>query len=347
MPRRLTGIGLTLLFLTLTVFGSGAQSADGTLTNNNGTASTLWFISGESSLVMNGFDLNARNITLPIQVESITISVRTPTPGIPVEAVIYQDQDGGSPQNATLLARKSFDITTAGIFTAKFDTPVTVNRRFLWVGFYLPVDFEFRADTQGKSVLTYWAWTPGGAVDLNNLSSAAVFGPGDGSGPVSITMNGVARINANIVSGGQVVTNPVSSPQILGDAATDLSVMTRYPVCAAKYDSGDLLVTYQDALDLDCKVVNGAYQPDNPAGYAQRGPLYDIVIFGVASSGTVPIPYPITHCIAPTEKQIETAVLGLAYGAPRKWEILPTVRFGSTICAEVSYSGFLSVFLPR
>src|SRR5690606_18090063 len=83
MPRRLTGLGL-LLLLSLTVFGSTAQTADGTLTNNNGTASTLWFISGEPSLVINGFDLNARNITLPIQVESITISVRTPTPGIPV-----------------------------------------------------------------------------------------------------------------------------------------------------------------------------------------------------------------------------------------------------------------------
>lgn len=347
MPRRLTGIGLTLLLLSLTVFGSSAQTADGTLTNNNGTASTLWFISGEPSLVINGFDLNARNITLPIQVESITISVRTPTPGIPVEAVIYQDQDGGSPQNATLLARKSFDITTAGIFTAKFDTPVTVNRRFLWVGFYLPIDFEFRADTQGKSVLTYWGWTPGGTFDLNSLSTATVFGPGDGSAPVSITMNGVARIDANIISGGQNVTNPVNSPQIVGDPNTNLSVLTRYPVCAVRYDTGDLLVTYQDALDLDCKVVHGAYEPENPSGYAQRGPLYDIVIFGAASTGTVPIPYPITHCIEPNDNQVETGVLALAYGAPREWHILPTVRFGTTLCAEVSYSGFLSVFLPR
>lgn len=345
MPRKIIVFSLTLLLLALSI---PVGAADTTLTNNSGTASTLWFISGEPSLVINGFDLNARSITTPIQVESIAISVRTPKPGSLVEALVYEDQDGGSPQNATLLARKSVDITTAGVISVKFDAPVTVNRRFLWVGFYLPVDFEFRADTQGKSVLTYWGWKPGTTFDLANLSTATVFGPGDGSAPVSIAMNGVARITADIVTGGQTVTVPVGAiPQIQGDPNTNLSVMTRYPVCAVTYDSGDVLVTYQDGIDLDCKVVNDAFQPAEPANYRQRGVLYDIYAFGLDAGGTSPYPYPITHCITPTQAQLDNAVLGLAYGAPRTWQILPTVRFGTTICAEISYSGFLSVFVPR
>ncbi len=146
MPRKLTVLGLALFMLVLPM---SAQAADTTISNNSGTDSTLWFISGEPSLVINGFDLNALSITTPIQVESIAISVRTPKPGQLVEAVVYEDQDGGSPQNAILLARKAVDITTAGVFSVKFDAPVNVTRRFLWVGFYLPVDFEFREDTQG------------------------------------------------------------------------------------------------------------------------------------------------------------------------------------------------------
>ncbi len=344
MPRKLTVLGLALFMLVLPM---SAQAADTTISNNSGTDSTLWFISGEPSLVINGFDLNALSITTPIQVESIAISVRTPKPGQLVEAVVYEDQDGGSPQNAILLARKAVDITTAGVFSVKFDAPVNVTRRFLWVGFYLPVDFEFRADTQGKSVLTYWGWKPGTTFDLANLSTATVFGPGDGSAPVSIAMNGIARITADIITGGQTVAKPVGSiPQILGDPATNLSVMTRYPVCAVTYDSGDLLVTYQDGIDLDCKVVHDSFQPTVPANYRQRGVLYDIYAFGLDSGGTTPYPFPITHCITPTQNQLDNAVLGLAYGAPRTWQILPTVRFGTTICAEISYSGFLSVFVP-
>lgn len=346
MPRTRSVIAALLLFvLSLSV---SAQAADTTLTNNTGTASTLWFISGEPSLVINGFDLEARSLSRPVQVESISISVRTPVPGQLVEAVVYEDQDGGSPQNATLLARKSVDITTAGVITVTFDAPVTVNRRFLWVGFYLPVDFEFRADTQGKSVLTYWGWKPGGTFDLTNLANATVFGPGDGSQPVSISMNGVARINANLITGGQVPAQPVAaSPQIQGDPNTDLSVLTRYPLCAVLYDSADVLVTYQDGLDLHCKVVTDYLQPEVPANYRQRGPLYDIYAFGTLDGGLSPYKYPITHCIKPTAEQLPTAIIGLAWGAPRTWEMLPSVRFNDTICAEVRYSGFISIFTPR
>lgn len=346
MPRKLVVLVLALIIMTL---GVSAQQADNTLTNNTGNASTLWFISGEPSLVINGFDLESRSISTPIQVESISISVRKAVPGAHVEAVVYQDQDGGSPQNATLLARKTVDITSAGVWTVKFDAPVQVTQRFLWVGFYLPVDFEFRADTQGKSVLTYWGWVPNGGVDVVNLSSASVFGPSDGSAPVGIAMNGVARINAHIISGGQVITPPVGSvQQIVGDANTNLSTLTRYNVCDIMYDAADLYVTYKSAINVDCKVVTDKYDAPAPDGYEKRGLTYDIYSFGTTSGGLAPYPFPITHCIVPTQANIDAgAVIGLSWGAPRKWQLLPTVRFGSHLCAEVSYSGSFSIFVPR
>ncbi|NOG49561.1 MAG: hypothetical protein HND48_09040 [Chloroflexi bacterium] len=130
--------------------GMTAHAGDTVLTNNTGTASTIWFISGEASLVINGFDLTSRSIQTSVLVDRISISVRTPRPGVPVEAVIYEDADGGSPRNAALLARKTVTIDTAGVFNVDFDPAIEVKRPFLWVGFYLPVDFEFRADTQGK-----------------------------------------------------------------------------------------------------------------------------------------------------------------------------------------------------
>lgn len=331
--------------------GMTAHAGDTVLTNNTGTASTIWFISGEASLVINGFDLTSRSIQTSVLVDRISISVRTPRPGVPVEAVIYEDADGGSPRNAALLARKTVTIDTAGVFNVDFDPAIEVKRPFLWVGFYLPVDFEFRADTQGSSVLTYWGWTPGGTFDLANLASAAVFGPSDGSAPVNITMNGVARITAEIVTDGSTATTTLGTTsgirQIVGDPNTDLSVMAQYPVCSnVTFDSADVVVTYQDAIDLYCREVAEALEPAAPAGYKQRGPLYDVYVFRI-ESGLIPYPYPITHCVRPRDKQVESAVIGLAYGAPREWRILPTVRFGAVVCAELTHAGFVSLFTPR
>lgn len=338
----------------LILSASSLRAGDRVLTNNSGSASTIWFISGEASLVMNSFDLQAASVTLPTRMDRASISVRTPQPGRPVEVVVYQDANGGSPVDAQLLYRQTVDITTAGVFTVTFNAPVTITERFVWVGFYLPVDFEFLADTSGTSTRTYWAWQPNSTFDLANLRSAAVLGPADGSAPVTINMRGVARITAEVITG--TTANPTAQPtaaatpvrQIVDTSGVSLAPMIAYDTCPAVfYDSGDFDVTYRFGLRSYCRPVERRFlNPEQPAGYRQTGPLYDVYFFGLPS-GTDPLPEAITHCIKPPAENLDGAIIGLAYGAPREWVLLPTVRFGELICAEIFYTGFLSYFLPR
>jgi hypothetical protein len=171
----------------------------------------------------------------------VSISVNKPVPGGAVTAVVYQDTNGGSPVDATLVGQTSVNIASAGVFTAVFPTPVQVNAPVVWVGFYLPVNFEFLADQSGSSVLTYWAWTPGGTFDLTRLSSASVLGPANGTAPVNLNMNGIARITAEITGGaGSVTVTGTPGASVLGTpgavttqvASTgnvDLSVLRGYP----------------------------------------------------------------------------------------------------------------------
>jgi hypothetical protein len=74
--------------------------------------------------------------------------------------------------------------------------------------------------------------------------------------------------------------------------------------------------------------------------------LYDVFFY--KSSGLISgrLDYEVTHCIRPAAEDLNTALIGLAYGAPRQWRILPTERFGDLVCAEVRHGGNLSVFLP-
>jgi len=333
--------------------GVSAQAGDVILTNNTGTTSTYWFVSGEPSLILNGFDLAAKGVTLPVQVEKISISVRRPMPGNPVEAVVYQDADGGTPQNATLLKRQTVDISVPGVYTVTFDQPVTVTQNFLWVGFYLPVDFEFYADTAGTSVLTYWGWKTGTVFDLNNLNTAATFGPANGTAPVNLDMKGNARITAELITGkatgGTTTTNPAAIKQVVGDASTSLTPMSVYPANCPNvyYDSGDLSITYVSAINFQCRPVGARLEPADPAGYERRGLLFDIYVFGM-ETGLTPLPYPVTHCIKPgVDTNLQNGVIGVAQGAPRQWIILPTVRYGEFLCAELTYAGFVSVFTPK
>lgn len=347
MPRNLRWILMPVLLMALVV-GFGAQAGDVVLTNNSGTTSTRWFISGEPTLVMTGFDLQGKGVSLPTRLDKVSINVRRAMPGNPVEVVVYQDADGGSPQNATLIKRQTVDITTNGVYTVTFDAPVSVTQRFLWVGFYLPVDFEFFADTAGSSVLTYWAWTPGTVFDLNNLASAQTFGPADGSAPVNINMQGNARITAELITGSGTSTPGTTDPdlitQIVGDPNTNLDPLVRYRECqSVAYDNDDVVLTYRDSLDFYCKVAPGFLSPATPEGYVRRGLLFDVFVFG-APAGAEFIEFPVTHCINANEDIRGSAVLGVAYGAPRQWEILPSVRFNNRICAEVKRMGFMSIF---
>jgi hypothetical protein len=364
--RDVLALLLMISLLALSLSGVHAQTETTTLSNNSGSESTVWFITGEPSLVMNGFDLGPLNLNFPIHVRSVSIAVETPTPGQQVEVVVYQDATGGSPIDATVAGRMSVNIAQSGVFTAVFPEPVEINQPVLWAGFYLPVDFEFLADTSGTSVLTYWAWQPGARFDLANLNSAGVFGPANGSAPVNLDMGGIARINVEIVTDGPVDTSTTTlatgvgagvSPridadgrilQVVGDSSVSLAPMVPYSECTSlSYDALDIAITYRQSVRFYCKPDNINFAPPTPEGYSRRGLLYDVFAFGLQSPGTVEMPYPVTHCISPAAEDLERAVIGLGYGAPRQWTILPTVRFGSVVCAELNYTGHVSYFVPN
>lgn len=321
------------------------------LTVNTTSDSSSWFISGEASLVMNGFDLNALGIARPAVIDRVSISVDSPTPGVPVEMVIYEDANGGSPSDATLAGRRQVDITTSGVFTVTLDTPITINQPAVWIGFYLPVDFEFLADTSGPSVLTYWAWTPGATFDLNSLASAAVLGPADGSAPVNLNMNGKARITAEITGADGTTAGATTAgtlTQTAGASGVDLNVLAAYPLCeAALWDTADEFVSLSDSVNMHCREVPLWQSPAAPDGYVRRGPLYDIMFYkdgGVVAAGRMDIA--VTHCIRPEAGDLASAVIGSAYGVPRQWHVLPSQRFGDLVCAEVRRGGNLSYFVP-
>lgn len=334
---------LILCLLCLLIGGTAVYAGDTTLSQNSGSGNAPFFISGEPSLVINGFDLNAIGIARPAVIDRVSIAVRTPVAGTPVDVVVYQDANGGSPADATLAGTTQVTIDSAGTYTAVFPTPVTVTQPVVWVGFYLPVDFSFLADTSGTSVLTWWAWTPGGRFDLNKLGSASVLGPGDGTAPVNINMNGKARITLEITGAGGSATAGTTGTNV---SAADPAVLATYPLCSALlWDTADEQISYQDRINLHCQEVPLWEAPPVPSGYTLKGAVYDVVAFG--ANGTTPPRWEvrITHCIHPAAEDIDRAVIGSAYGSPRVWNILPSARVGDLICAEVRYPGNLAYFV--
>lgn len=343
------------LLLAFVGMGMGAVQAGERAVSINGEGNDVWFVSGEATLIMNGFDLAAFGVGQPAYIDRVSIAVDTPVAGATAEVVIYEDANGGSPVDARLAGRTSVSITQAGVFTAVFPTPVTVTQRAVWVGFYLPVNFRFLADTSGTSVLTYWAWTPGALFDLNNLGSAAVLGPSDGTAPVNINLNGKARISF------EVSTTPAgaaSTPGAVGTLVTqqqgpaggDLSVMATFPLCPqVSYDTADEAVSWGNDMNTHCTILTNTYvSPPSPSGYDRRGSLYDIVFF--RSFGNVQfdrLDFAVTHCIRPEAIDLPTAVIAVAWGAPRRWVIQPTLRVGDVICADIRRGGNLGYFVPN
>jgi hypothetical protein len=343
--------GLVLLFLLL--ISAPVLAGDRVLSINSGSENVSWFISGEPSLVMNGFNLNEQGITLPAVIDRVSIAVEAAVPNTPIDLVIYQDANGGSPVDATLVTQTQVTINQAGTFTVTLPTPVTITQPAVWIGFYLPVDFRFFADRSGTSVLTYWAWTPGGRFDLTQLSSAAVLGPADGSAPVSINMGGKARITAEIVTSGTAATPAPDAPGtvVTGDTtgtALNPGALQPYLTCNnLLWDSDDERISYSDRVNPHCNDVADFLAPANPMGYVRRGNLYDVFFFkdnGVLVDNR--LSFAITHCIRPDGADIDRAVVGSAFGSPRTWRILPTARFGDLICAEVRHGGNLAYFVP-
>ncbi|MCB9451857.1 MAG: hypothetical protein H6672_10480 [Anaerolineaceae bacterium] len=355
MFKKLT-VGLFFCLVLLIGFSATlVEAGDLVLTDNSGTESSIWYVTGEQTLVMNGFDLTPLGLQLPAQIDRVSIAVDAAVPGTLIDVVVYQDGNGGSPVDATLIGQKQVDILQAGVYTVVFDTPIQVTQPVVWVGFYLPVNFKFLADKSGSSVLTYWAWTPGARFDLSQLSSATVFGPADGSAPVNLNMNGIARITAEIssVSGDTTVVTPSIDPatglitQVSAPVPAQFSVMRRYAGCETlEWDTADVDITLKDSIDLICKEIWPGFAPASPAGYARQQLLYDVTIYTDEGPFAGELPAAVTHCIEPNPADIDRAVVGVAFGTPRQWEILPTVRFGNVVCAEVTHGGGLSYFIP-
>ncbi|MFN8377128.1 MAG: hypothetical protein U0452_00510 [Anaerolineae bacterium] len=341
MLRRFGLFGIAVLALLMAT--TGVLAGEQTLSINGNDQSAIWFVSGEASMILNGFDLSRFNVALPATIDQVNIAVDRAVPGQSIDVVVYQDANGGSPVDATLAGRTTVDITGPGVFAATFATPITVTQNAIWAGFYLPVDFQFLADTSGTSVLTYWAWNPNGRFDVANLSSAAVLGPADGTAPVNINMNGIARITLGI-TGGQSTTPTVG--QTVGGAA-DLSVLATYPACQALlWDTADERVSLDDEVNLHCREVTAQYAPSNPLGFVRRGPLYDVLIY--KPNGVVPqrLDAAVTHCIRPAAEDLANAVIGVTVGSPHSWLLLPTERYGDLVCAEIFRVGNISYFVP-
>lgn len=363
MNKFLVHLTGALLFTLLSFTSFRADAGDVVLSNNSGTDSTTWAIQGEPSVVITGFNLNDKGITRPAAIDRVSIDVSIPLASQNTEVLVYEDPDGGSPANASLAGRATVTIGQAGVYTHTFETPVQITQPVVWVGFYLPVGLEFRADTSGSSVLTYWAWEPGTTFDPANLGAVSVLGPADGSAPVNINMGGVARITAEVVTDGTPSTGSTTTDtpetvrtddeerilQVTGSANTDFSPMVAYDDCPRlAYDAADISASYDNGIRVFCKSVTDQYAPPPPDGYSRRGDIvYDFYLFGIESAGSQRLPYGITHCMVPGASERDTGVLGLAYGTPRKWEILPTVRFGEVLCAEMFYSGDIAIFTPN
>lgn len=363
----------TTIILALLAFGLfqwhvvSTEAGNITLNNNSGTTSSSFFIDGEPTLVMNGFDVGSLSAGGEVVIDVVTLAVQQPVIGQAVQVVIYEDANGGSPIDASLKYQTQVFIETGGTAFITLPEPVRTSAPVIWVGFYLPDGFRFFGDDSGSSVLTYWAWSPGATFNLADLSSAQVLGAGDGSEPVSVNMAGVARITAEVT--------PINESGLSGDGTNDegvpvgiqidggeadLSLLNTYPYCGDRllYDSQDIVFSARERFTTHCRADLGAFSPgtfingdDLPAvvpTYERRGFFYEVFVNGETAPGSSEeMLVPVTHCLRPEQGEVPTAVIGVGYGAPREWEILPTVRYGEWVCAELTHAGFLSYFVPR
>lgn len=354
-------IGSALMFGALTSAGSTIISL------NSGPVSATFFIRDEPTLVINGFDLGSQGLAFPVTIDAITIDVARPVAGQPVTLVVYADPNGGSPQDAQLIARADVAVNDAGVVRIPLPQPVTTSSPIVWAGFYLPVDFRFRADQSGNSVLTYWGWTPNSVIDLGNLASAAVFGPGDGSAPVNIAMGGIARFTLELTQAdGRTNTPPAlgGAPlgqQIVTEAQADLSLLRSYNDCPnLRYDPADISITAGGTFDLYCRleplpmqpgvIGNISQVPPSIPSFERRGFIYQVAATGdyqQTPTDAQLLRVPVTHCIKPDAADIGRAVMGVAHSVPQQWFILPTQRYGEFVCAELTHVGPVAYFVPR
>ena len=363
MLRRLKNAryGIFFLALLLLLVSQPATAGDTIISNNSGADNQVFVIEDEPSLVINGFDLAPLGLSFPIALDAVTIFVNRAVPGVAADLLIYQDANGGSPVDATLIHRQQVAINGSGPNRILLEQAAIVTEPVIWVGFYLPVGFRFNADASGSSVLTYWAWTPGGSFDVNALSSAQVLGPADGSEPVGINMEGIARITAELRTPFyEETTNAVLvGKQFVDDSAQDTSILQTYPYCGDLfYDPEDIDISGEGAFTITCGVNREFEAPTNvaqPSGelldVQRAGHLYKLVanipqeLHVHGAIGTLPVP--VTHCMRIQAIDLEQAIIAEARDIPERWYVLPSVRFGDLVCVEVTHASYLSYFLPR
>ena len=368
--RRLWGhvlilLGMLAISAVLAVFPVAA--GDTFLNNNSGDGNAVFFIEGEASVVINGFDLTPLGLALPVALDAVSISVQTPVPGGSIDLLVYQDANGGSPIDATLVYREPIAIGLTGINRIELSEPAIITQPVVWVGFNLPVGFEFHADTSGSSVLTYWAWTSGGTFDLASLALAEVLGPGDGSEPVNIAMDGVARIAAELRTAQfeEIAAGIPLGRQHVPGVAQDTSIMRTYDNCGSLlYDPADIEISAGSSFTLDCYVEDGFHAPspvaqphDQELNLQRMGTLYKLfaqIPAGQQQSRAVStLPVRVTHCLRVPAADLERAVIGEVRAqvepgpGPERWVILPSVRFNDIVCAEVTVANYISYFVPE
>ena len=362
-----TFITIGVLIFALLLFTIPGAAGDTVLSNNIGDGNAVFFIEGEASVVINGFDLTPLGLSLPVALDAVSISVETTVPGSAIDLLVYQDANGGSPVDATLVYRQTVALEQAGVNRIELSEAAIITAPVVWVGFNLPVGFRFYADTSGSSVLTYWAWTTGGTFDLTALSNAEVLGPGDGSEPVNIAMDGIARITAELRTA-EYEEISVAVPlgrQVYTDVAQDTSIMQPYANCASLlFDPEDIEISAASSFTLDCNqepefnAPSPLAQPQNQNLELLRiGALYKLSAIippeqQVAGSVST-LPVQVTHCMRIPEGDLGQAVIGeiraqsAPSAGPEKWHILPSVRFNDLVCAEVSVANYLAYFVPE
>ena len=355
---------LVLLLIAFTVATLPVSAGDVYLSNNRGAEDAVFFIKDEPSLVINGFDLTPLGMELPTALDAVSISVDAPVPGSSIDLVVYQDANGGSPVDATLVYRQTVFLGRTGLNRIELDRAVIITEPVVWVGFYLPVDFRFHADTSGSSVLTYWAWTTGGTFDLASLASAGVLGPGDGTEPVEIAMDGIARITAELRTPNYdeiAIAFPLTE-QLVTTAAQDTSAMRVYENCdRVLYDPADNSISTGLSFPLNCRVAdtyesphNIANPPDQILEVDRGGQLYKLSTLlredQLVPGRTSQLPVRVTHCLRIEPEDLERAVIAEVRedeNAGERWYMLPSVRINDLVCAEVSVANYLSYFVPR
>jgi len=352
-------------------FLSSAHSvqAQAIISNNKGAESKTWTVINEPTLVMNGFDLSQVTTVFPVTISAASIEIDRAVPGQPVSVLIYEDSNGGSPVDARIVQKTDTTIDTVGNITVPLAQAVDVNSPVVWVGFYLPIGTRFRSDQQGTSLLTYWAWNPDGLLDLINLGAAQVLGPSDGSDPVQINLGGIARINLTATSAGGRALLPNGQALTVGRQVTapegvvDTSPLRPYTTCNSElfYDQADIdALLSSNSFSLVCSAQYGAYASgtiDNEelidtqlTGLERRGILYHVTGYGnfqIDPAQPQRLRVPVTHCLRVPVTDAQQAVLGVAYGVPQAWEILPSVHYNDLVCAELTHTGPISYFVPR